>query len=232
MSEKRAVFFDFDETLVHADPPVLEVFLKTCCQTGLRFSKSQVQQGQRFLYEYFSGDTPSQEFLSLGPERFHLNLTRRLLNRMGAGDLCDVDVKTAGLDKAIRLPQGLTARPKIYDLLGALKQKGYVLGVISNNGGDIAARCCAFGFDEYLDFTLTRLDVGHSKPDARIFQAGLRRANVAPQQAFHIGDNYYADVLGAQNAGITPILVDPDGVFPEASCQVVPHIEALLDVFD
>jgi FMN phosphatase YigB (HAD superfamily) len=45
--------------------------------------------------------------------------------------------------------------------------------------------------------------------------------NVKPEQAVYIGDNYFADVVGARNAGIEPILIDPVNLFPEANCTVI-----------
>jgi putative hydrolase of the HAD superfamily len=37
----------------------------------------------------------------------------------------------------------------------------------------------------------------------------------------YVGDNYYADVEGARAAGMMPILIDPDGIFPDPGCPVI-----------
>jgi predicted HAD superfamily phosphohydrolase YqeG len=42
-----------------------------------------------------------------------------------------------------------------------------------------------------------------------------------------VGDNYFADVVGARNAGIQPILIDPVNLFPEADCVVIDTISDL-----
>ncbi len=52
----------------------------------------------------------------------------------------------------------------------------------------------------------------------------LGLAGSPPGKALYVGDNYYADVLGAQRAGIRPILVDPQGVFPDAECPVIDSV--------
>jgi FMN phosphatase YigB (HAD superfamily) len=43
-----------------------------------------------------------------------------------------------------------------------------------------------------------------------------------------VGDNYWADVVGARRAGVTPVLLDPQGLFPEADCLVLDELDDLL----
>jgi FMN phosphatase YigB (HAD superfamily) len=42
-----------------------------------------------------------------------------------------------------------------------------------------------------------------------------------------VGDNYYADVIGAQRAGLPAVLVDAEDIFPEADCSVINEIGQL-----
>ena len=51
-----------------------------------------------------------------------------------------------------------------------------------------------------------------------------------PDQTIYVGDNYFADILGAANAGLRPVLLDPDGLFPEAACPVISSLGELLGV--
>jgi FMN phosphatase YigB (HAD superfamily) len=39
----------------------------------------------------------------------------------------------------------------------------------------------------------------------------------------YVGDNYFADIVGALQAGLTPVLYDPTSLFPEAmeGCAVI-----------
>jgi putative hydrolase of the HAD superfamily len=61
-------------------------------------------------------------------------------------------------------------------------------------------------------------EVNSYKPDTGLFEHALKRADVSAQQAIYVGDNYFADVIGARRAGLTPVLFDPDEIFPEADC--------------
>ena len=57
----------------------------------------------------------------------------------------------------------------------------------------------------------------------------LERLGSRPEEAFYVGDNYWADVVGAERAGLTPVLLDPDRLFPEAACLVLKQIDELLE---
>ncbi len=228
MGSQRAVFFDFDETLVHADPPVFETFLTACAQLDLHFSNAQIRHGKRFLYAYFSGSQSQGDYAHFGsdPDRFYVHVTERLLLEMGLdGGAAETAARVESV--SVKLPKGLKTPPESYDVLEALKARGFALGVISNNGDDIAARARAFGFDAYLDFVITRREAGCSKPDPGIFRMGLARAGLPAEAVSFVGDNYFADVLGAAAVGMRPLLLDPEGLFPEAECDVIAHIGQL-----
>ena len=48
------------------------------------------------------------------------------------------------------------------------------------------------------------------KPDSHIFNYTLATIGVSAEEAVHVGDTYEADVIGAKNVGIRPILIDRD----------------------
>ena len=43
------------------------------------------------------------------------------------------------------------------------------------------------------------------KPNKRIFELALEKADLNPEDVWYIGDNYECDVVGARNAGIFPV---------------------------
>jgi len=73
-------------------------------------------------------------------------------------------------------------------------------------------------------------EVDSYKPDPAIFEHALQRGNVTAQETIYIGDNYYADVVGARRAGLRPILYDPEGVFPEADCPTIKSFDELKSI--
>jgi putative hydrolase of the HAD superfamily len=76
-----------------------------------------------------------------------------------------------------------------------------------------------------LDFCVTSAEVGAEKPFPPIFRAALERAAVEPANAYHVGDQYKADVQGAKAVGITPVLLDREGL--RSYIQDCPRITSL-----
>ena len=58
------------------------------------------------------------------------------------------------------------------------------------------------GITKYLDFVVDSGLVGVEKPDPRIFEIALERAQVRKDEVVHVGDVYEVDVVGARAAGI------------------------------
>jgi FMN phosphatase YigB (HAD superfamily) len=51
--------------------------------------------------------------------------------------------------------------------------------------------------------------------------------NLTAGEVIYVGDNYYADVVGARAAGLQPVLYDPLGIFPEADCATIRSFDQL-----
>jgi putative hydrolase of the HAD superfamily len=81
----------------------------------------------------------------------------------------------------------------------------------------------------YFDMTLASGEVGISKPEPGIFYAAMSTIEATPESSLYIGDNYWADVVGARRAGLAPVLLDPHNLFPESDSLVVERIEDLLE---
>ncbi len=80
---------------------------------------------------------------------------------------------------------------------------------------------------EFFDFCIAAGEVNTYKPDPGLFEHAIQRAGIPAREAIYVGDNYFADVVGARRAGLTPILVDPLGIFPEADCITIKTFEEL-----
>src|SRR3990172_6080875 len=59
-----------------------------------------------------------------------------------------------------------------------------------------------------FDCILIEEEFGAGKPDERIFRHALEKLNVAPSNAWMVGDNLERDIGGAQAVGISGIWVD------------------------
>ncbi len=62
------------------------------------------------------------------------------------------------------------------------------------------------------------------KPNPELFAIALGYLDLPARAVVYVGDNYYADVVGAQRAGLWPVLLDPENVFPDAGCPAIAQL--------
>jgi len=94
-------------------------------------------------------------------------------------------------------------------ILDYLKAKKYTLHIISNGFKEVTERKCILsGIAPYFQ-TITSADtVGVRKPRPEIFEYSLKLAGASKEESILIGDDWIADVVGAQNFGMDVIFFD------------------------
>jgi putative hydrolase of the HAD superfamily len=101
------------------------------------------------------------------------------------------------------------------------------LGVVSNANGTVRAKLERMGLARFFEVIVDSNEEGIEKPDPRIFHLALGRMGVAAAQAAYVGDLYYVDVVGAQAAGLTPLLLDPVDLYAD---RTVTRIRSLGEI--
>lgn len=94
------------------------------------------------------------------------------------------------------------------EILEQLKDRGYILAIISNNDGRVESKCETLGIRSYFDLIVDSGNLGLIKPGKEIFIYTLKELGLDGGDVIHIGDLYGADVLGAKNAGINPVWIN------------------------
>ncbi len=115
------------------------------------------------------------------------------------------------------------------DLLDYLRNKGYIMHIISNGFQEVTERKCILsGISDYFE-TITSADsIGLRKPRPEIFDYSLNLAKAAKEESIMIGDDWIADVKGAQNFGMDVIFFDVYQDNPqEAGLKVVRHLSEI-----
>ena len=120
--------------------------------------------------------------------------------------------------------------PETFSTLSTLREAGFTVGLVSNRSQPCHEECQELGLTPYFDFLYVAAEVGVWKPDPAIFERAFQESDSTPDQAIYIGDNYYADIVGAQRAGMHPILLDPEGIFPDAECTVIRTLGELVEL--
>lgn len=117
-------------------------------------------------------------------------------------------------------PAAWAPYPDAVEVLGALRERGISVGVVSNIGWDLRPVFRAHGLDVFVDAYVLSYEHGVQKPDPRLFKVACDALAVAPQDVLMVGDDRRADG-GAAELGCAVHFVDhlpvserPDGLRP------------------
>jgi putative hydrolase of the HAD superfamily len=98
--------------------------------------------------------------------------------------------------------------PHTFDVLNYLSEN-YILHILTNGFSETQfIKVKSAKLDPYFEHVIHSEMSGHLKPDKRMFDYALNKANAKAQQSIMIGDDLFADVLGAKNAGIAQVFVN------------------------
>ena len=85
--------------------------------------------------------------------------------------------------------------------------KRYKIGVIANQSLGTANRLEEKGILKYIDLVIASAEEGVSKPDRKIFDIALARANCEAENAVMIGDRIDNDIVPAKRLGMKTIWI-------------------------
>jgi putative hydrolase of the HAD superfamily len=212
LKKYKAVFFDVGGTLLRVHPSVGDVYATHARDYGFTGSPDDLNREFRQEWSNMGGMESIGQQKGVEVERtFWKELVRRVFEVHGG--LNDFDRYFDHIYDVFRSKESWRVFEDVTEsgLLDQLKNKGIVLGVVSNWDSRLPEILKNTGLASYFNFILASTVVGSAKPDAGIFQEALQRAGVAPDQACHIGDEPATDIEGARNVGIHSILIDRKG---------------------
>lgn len=221
----KAIFFDLDGTLRHNLPSGGEVFADCALKLGLHIGEEDRLRAFRWEHYYWANSLELKSDKRAYPEEnadFWHRYARRQLVALGASNVQADELApqvTQYMQESYQ-PQSVVP-DEVVSLLPVLKETGYNMAVISNRVKPYQQEIESLGLAPFFDFSLAGGEINAWKPEPDIFLHACQLANVTPEQAIYVGDNYFADVVGARRAGLQPILYDPRGIFPEAGCPVL-----------
>jgi len=225
----RAVFFDFDGTLAFHEPDSFDMVSAFCAEIGQPLGPEAERRGRRAEHRFFAAPDIRDRFKLLAGDDFWLCFNRIMLETMGVeGDLNQLAMRVT--DRFSSLEQEYRCPETVPLTLAELRARGYRLGLITNRQGveRLYALLDVLLLNSFFDVRVVAGELGFRKPEPGIFSAALERAGITAAQALHVGDNYWADVVGAQSSGVKPVLLDPHHIFPEADCLILERVDELL----
>lgn len=228
----RAIFYDLDGTLRASVPLGREAFARQAAALGLETSAAIARRAAIWEHRYFA---ESPEIIS-DRETFHddsrafwLNYCSRQLQALGA-----TPEQARTLAPQLNAYMGERFRPQdiifedVHETLRTLRQAGYFLGIMSNRFEPYSDYLNERGLGELFDLVVYAGEAGIRKPNPEVFHFMLNKAGFSPAESMYVGDNYFADVIGARRAGMLPVLFDREQLFESPDCPVITaHVQIL-----
>ena len=88
-------------------------------------------------------------------------------------------------------------------MLDYYRQNRYYCQSVIGNGRTFRK----FGVLRYIDLVIAPAEEGVAKPDLKIFEIALNRANCMPQNAMMVGDRFDNDIAPANRLGMKSALI-------------------------
>lgn len=206
----RAILFDLGNTLVgYYTSGEFPVVLRRCvreCASAL--GQTEDRGRDEDLFERALLLNREQSDYAVWP------LSARLQELFGAYESID-EASAEALATTFLKPIFAIARldPQAIPLLEALRGRGIKTAIVSNTpwGSPASAwraELSLHGLLDKVDATVFCMDVGWRKPHRAPFDRALSLLDVAPADALFVGDDHRWDIVGAQNAGLRPVLLE------------------------
>jgi putative hydrolase of the HAD superfamily len=223
----RAVLFDAGETLVHPAPSFPELFTEVLAAAGHDRDPQQVIDASRSVFHRFSEAARDNELWTTSPERserFWLSVYARMLDELGLdGDTGLRDTLYATFTD----PASYALFDDVEVTLEALASAALMLGIVSNFEAWLEDLLQSLGVRDAFAVRVISGIEGVEKPDPEIFRRALERLDVDPAEVLYVGDNPEFDVAPAAAVGMTPVLIDRRGRFPDETCIRIADLRQL-----
>ena len=204
----KAVLFDLDGTL---------------CDSDTAWDIAQSEAFQRLHKHY---PNVSEEAITNAWRTVH----QRLFQQLDAGKFAMAEVRDSrfpSLFNALGLPTDNVMEElsdsfctryitglRLYEDVTVLEElHAYHAGIITNGAHDEhtdsqLSKVRHLGLSERIQSLTISGEIGVRKPGIEIFKVACERADVLPEEAIFIGDSVQNDIVGANRAGMTSVLIN------------------------
>lgn len=229
----EAVLFDVGSTLIDADPDIDGTFFEVATARGHELELDAVSaclpEVNRFYEREYLRDGDfwcSHE----GSVEMYLEMYRYLSHLTGLG--ADAEGIAHAVNEAYCQPSYWRILDDVIPCLKELKRRHLRLGIVSNWSSNLESLIRDLRLAPYFDEIVSSADVGYRKPDPMIFTIALERMGVNASETLHVGDRPDADGVGAEAAGIRPVIVDRAGMHDSCGFAVVSSLRDLASLLD
>lgn len=211
-SRPQVIFFDAVGTLFGVRGSVGTIYSQQAAQFDVTVDPVQLTQA---FYKAFQ-DAPPMAFPGATPEevpdleyRWWRELVRQSFEQAEALAALGHNFEAffEQLYNYFRGPDAWQVYADTPIALNYWREQQVALGVISDFDTRLHDVLEALDLRRFFDSVTISTEVGAAKPNSLLFETALAKHGCPPEAAWHIGDSYSGDIVGAQQAGLQPIWI-------------------------
>jgi putative hydrolase of the HAD superfamily len=218
----RAVLFDLYDTLLYLDSALVS---ETRRQLGVRAGVDL--DAWAALWRDNILDRMLGKLGSLEDE------IRTMLRQLGADPSPDLLAELAETE-TVGWTHAVTLYPETVPTLTALRERGLLLGLISNCSAQAGAVLERIGLAGHFDSIVLSCEVGVGKPDRAIFEHAFRHLGVTPAESMFVADGAFTELDAAKALGMVAVKIEQANQSGDygTSTSFDHRIERLTEVLD
>lgn len=201
----KAIFWDFDGTLVHRNDESFCALREALQLNGYMIEDSHIRAALHIALPWNHWETSYEDQTS---EKWWDRLFSKLSDFYEQYGVLEVDKVNSAYKKRILSFSCYTVYDDAAMVLEYCQKQGYHNYIISNNYPELPQAVEKLGLAQYFSGYMISADIGFEKPRPEIFRQAITMAG-NPDIYYMVGDNPVADIRGAKEVGMRTILVHP-----------------------
>ena len=210
----QAVFFDFYQTLCFHRHSLEENLERIAKRYGVEVKWERCETAMENLFADTSVPSPNTDYSLLEVLITVMKRECEFIREVGIEERVEqIAWELLQSGHYLFAANSATLYDDVVPTLQRFRDEDFKLAIVSNWDTPLDPLTERLGIAEYFDVITASHDarVRSEKPDSHIFNYTLEAIGVSAAEAVHVGDTYAADIVGARNIGIRPILLDRDG---------------------
>ena len=217
------IFFDLDHTLwdfeTNSDIAFKTIFKEHKVQVDIDKFLNYYRDINQHYWKLYREERVSKEDLRYGRLRDTFNKINFKVE--------DEIINNLAVDYINVLPNSNLLFEGAHEILTHL-QSNYQLHIITNGFNEVQYKKMEMSnLNKYFKTIITSEDAGVKKPNPIIFEYALAQTKATASESIMIGDNWEADIMGAQNAGFDVIFCNFN---QESVASNIKSVKSLIEI--
>jgi len=238
MVTPRAIFFDMDDTLLDGQLAATAAWLTVSEAVGpeIGIEPERLREAIRRETAQFWKDEAA-----VGHWRLDLQAAREHCTRLALeAEKFDTSLaRQISIDYLDQHRANLQLFDDSIETLEAIRDAGFKLGLLTNGPRDMQrGKVDRFEFEDRFDVIVIEGEFGQGKPERAVFEHAMKTVGAKPEESWHVGDNLYADIGGANGAGVHSVWIhrerlekgDNPAATPDREIGHLDELRAALDL--